>query len=355
MVNKIFDLKYNNTDILEKKEGSEIYDLASIKELLTTSDQYLLSINESEESYDCSILISAYNGSKYIKEAIRSIAGQITEHKIETVVVLDKGTTDSTLDELISYAMMNKDQSFKIAFLNHITDFREKLVSPSLTATNYIFYLDYDNTFEPSKVQKQIDDITNNSKPFSFTNLRIMDEMGNLSATPQYLTSPDFTLTGLVKGNKIDMSTICITRSFYNKYVIPIIPFLKDRFFDLCLPDYLLALVASQDSLIIYDPEPLLNYRVHKNNLFYLSGDSKNFDFMVKKSLVYERINKTITAFSLVSAALFGFRGIFLKFSAIDTKIPMVLSTNLLIRGRKTVIARVLAKIQNIYLAKKEG
>lgn len=55
--------------------------------------------------------------------------------------------------------MTRKDQSFKIAFPNHLSDFREKIVSPSLTETNYILYLDYDNTFEPNKVQGQIEDI----------------------------------------------------------------------------------------------------------------------------------------------------------------------------------------------------
>ncbi len=353
MVNKISELKYNERNILEKKDGIEISDVTSIKELLTKSEEYLVSINEREERFDCSVLISAYNGRKFIKEAILSVHSQVTAYKIETLVLFDKGTTDSTLDELISYSMSNKDKSFKIAFLNHLTDFREKLISPSLTETNYIFYLDYDNTFEPSKVQKQIDDIIKSSRFFSFTNLRVMDEMGNLSETPQYFKTPDFTLEGLINGNKIDMSTICITRSFYNKYVIPIIPLLKDRFFDFCLPDYLLALIAAQNSLVIHNSEPLLNYRIHESNLFYLPGNQKGFYFMIKKSLVYEKINKTITAFSLVSAALFGFSGVFLRLSLIDTKIPEVLGINTLIRGKKSIISNILIKLKNIYLTRR--
>lgn len=98
MVTKIFQLKYNEGKLLEKKEESEIYNLTSLKELLTTSEEFLVSINDSQENYDCSVLISAYNGMKFIKEAILSVVLQVIEYKIETLVLLDKGTTDSILD-----------------------------------------------------------------------------------------------------------------------------------------------------------------------------------------------------------------------------------------------------------------
>ncbi|WP_309640596.1 glycosyltransferase family 2 protein [Flavobacterium sp.] len=122
-----------------------------------------------------SIITPTYNSEKFIAETIRSVQNQ-TYSNWEMIVVDDCSTdnTQKTIldfvasDDRIKFYKLHKNAGAGVA--------RNQAIS--LANGRFIAFLDSDDLWKPEKLQKQIDFLTTQNLPFSFSFYECIDEAG---------------------------------------------------------------------------------------------------------------------------------------------------------------------------------
>lgn len=99
------------------------------------------------------VLLSTYNGEKYIREQLDSILNQT--YKDISIIIRDDGSTDSTIDILKEYALNNQNIELylgkNIGFLKGFYKLLEKAGK-----CDYYSYADQDDFWESTKIEKII-------------------------------------------------------------------------------------------------------------------------------------------------------------------------------------------------------
>ena len=101
---------------------------------------------------DISVIMSVYNGEKYLEEAIESVRNQTFQNW--ELVVINDCSTDSTAEMLADFAI--KDERIKV----HTNEVNLKLPTSlnkaiSLSAGKYIARMDADDICLPDRLEKQ--------------------------------------------------------------------------------------------------------------------------------------------------------------------------------------------------------
>lgn len=118
-----------------------------------------------------SVIIRAYNASRYIAEALSPIINQTYSGPIEILVLYDEGTRDNTMEIISEFLKRINNKTFpdrliRIYAHTHMSPFRSLQVGLKLANGNYITILDYDNVF------------SNKCPSFLFTNALLIDTNG---------------------------------------------------------------------------------------------------------------------------------------------------------------------------------
>lgn len=220
------------------------------------------------------VLMSTYNGEKYLQEQLDSIFRQ--KDVQVTLVVRDDCSTDSTF-EILKQNEFNHPERMKVlkgtknlkpckSFFNLIS---------SNTADSFYALSDQDDIWDDNKLISAIDMLQkcDDSKPaLYFSNLRIVDEKNkfyrNSHSTPRqtdnkYLSLIQPAVTGC---------TIV-----YNQALAKIAEVKRPQQFS--MHDTWLYMVTEFFGTVVYDFEPHINYRQHSNNVIgtTLNGKKKNF------------------------------------------------------------------------------
>ena len=126
-------------------------------------------------SYLVSIITPSYNSEKFIAETIRSVQNQ--SYTNWEMIIVDDCSSDRTEsiisdfindDPRISFYQLQKNSGAGVA--------RNQAVD--LAKGRYIAFLDSDDLWKPEKLQKQIDFLSLNNAPFSFSFYECIDESG---------------------------------------------------------------------------------------------------------------------------------------------------------------------------------
>lgn len=212
-----------------------------------------------------SIIIPLYNGSRYISQTIESIICQ-TYTDWEIVVVND-GSTDNSLDIINKIAEKIPDKITILTIPNSgISTARNIGVSSS--KGQYIAFIDQDDIWIASKLEKQVKFMEASKAELTFTNVIIIDDKGistsNISVLElnKYDNSGTNTFKTLLFNNFIPISSIMIRRSLFN-YIGGFDP--KYKYAE----DFDLVLRSSLIAYIDYIDEPLLLYREHNQSFTY--------------------------------------------------------------------------------------
>lgn len=106
------------------------------------------------------IIIPVYNGEKFIAQAIESILNQTFNDF--TVIIVDDGSQDSTVEEIERY--MKNDS--RIVLFKNPHQGQPKTINKGLleTSNTYICFLDADDLWLPTKLERQIDFLENNTQ-----------------------------------------------------------------------------------------------------------------------------------------------------------------------------------------------
>jgi len=204
-----------------------------------------------------SVIMSVYNGEKYLKEAIESILNQ-TFRDFEFIIV-DDGSTDKTPEILNEYA--KKDKRIKI-----ITNPKNIGLTKSLNKAlkiakgEYIARMDADDISLPERLKKQVNFLTNYPN-FGLVgcNVIVIDEKGNFVKN---VTLPESLNSALRKRNRLVHGSVMFRKSLVKK-----IGGYNEKIF--YAQDYEMFLRFSKISEIGRINEFLYKLRVHKSSLSY--------------------------------------------------------------------------------------
>ena len=219
--------------------------------------------------------MATYNGAQYIREQLESIIGQTyTDWQL---LIRDDKSSDGTVDLIKDFAsrdsrikLIENGDKYGSAVINFSNLF-DYVVSEN---KSYIMFADQDDIWNEAKVSKSLSFITGLEEKYgkemplmAYSSFQYIDQQGK--EINQELIMPSHqSLVGLLTENYAYGCTMILNPSLVQ--IIKHIPDTAENH------DYWIALVASTFGKSIHNPEKLLKYRQHDNNV---SGNVSNRKF----------------------------------------------------------------------------
>lgn len=201
-----------------------------------------------------SVVMPAYNSEKYIEDSIKSVLAQ-TYKNIELIVI-----DDASKDGTVKIVEKLKTQDPRINLFKNksnlgVSETRNKGISKA--NGEWIAFLDSDDIWMDSKIEKQIKYATNTSAEFVFTGSSYINEFNkpysgifNVPALVSYKK--------LLRQNVITCSSVLIKKHFFNNIKME-----RDDIHE----DYAVWLKILKTGILAHGiNEPLLVYRISKNS-----------------------------------------------------------------------------------------
>ena len=166
-----------------------------------------------------SIILPTYNREKIIGESIKSCLNQ-TYKDIE-IIVVDDCSTDNTKEEIEKI----KDMRIKyIKLPTHKGACYARNVGIKNAIGNYISFIDSDDIFLPTKLEKQLNNLIKNNSDFDFCRVEFFNEGEFLILVPnenQTKEIKDGNIYNeiLTNGNFISTQAILVKKSYIEKYL----------------------------------------------------------------------------------------------------------------------------------------
>jgi rhamnosyltransferase len=205
------------------------------------------------------ILLSTYNGEKYLRDQLDSIFGQI---KVDFILVVrDDGSKDSTIDILEEYKRKHSNLTFFAGKNLGSTKSFYKLILEAPDSDYYAF-ADQDDFWDKDKLYTAICklNVADNSIPsLYFSSIRPVDH--NLKPISYKINKKTLPTLGIVLTQSLGPGCSFV----FNKKLLE--KFRKLGAENIDIHDWALLRVASAlDSYIYYDDIPHFSYRQHSNN-----------------------------------------------------------------------------------------
>lgn len=162
----------------------------------------------------CSVVIPVYNCEKYIEETLKSVINQ-TFSDFEVIIVNDCSTDNSlrVIEEIAKEDVRIK--VFSNEKNNGVAATRMKGVSEA--KSDYIAFLDADDVWKPTKLEKQIDFILKNNAEFVYTGYDFINGNGD-SLNIKFSVKETSTYNSILKQNCISSSTVIIKKLIIERY-----------------------------------------------------------------------------------------------------------------------------------------
>ncbi len=229
------------------------------------------------------VMLSAYNGEKFIKEQIDSILNQ-TGVDVE-LFIRDDGSKDSTLEILSAYAEDNDNVKLFIEGNVGVGNSFMNLLYSVEGDHDYYSFADQDDIWEEDKLAAAVAMLEQSDKVLYASNQECVDKYGN-SLGLRYGRDSQIHLDpiAILEKNTLAGCTMVFKRSLYeaitDKKSRPSEELLRNRIHDVWL-----AMTASINGGIIYDERSFMKYRQHENNVVgaYEDGLAKKIKEKTKK------------------------------------------------------------------------
>nr|WP_214798888.1 glycosyltransferase family 2 protein [Exiguobacterium sp. s50] len=196
----------------------------------------------------------AYNCEKYIQDAIDSVVKQ--SYQEWELLVLDDGSSDKTL-EIVQKIEMTDRRIISLPNIKNLGVSATRNKGIEKASGEWIAFLDSDDMWEPSKLQKQIDLAIKNTGEFIFTGSSYINQEGTkLNGIFQV---PDIvTYKSLLNQNVISCSSVMVKKRLFENVKME-----KDDLHE----DYAVWLKILNKNVAAYGiNEPLLIYRLALNS-----------------------------------------------------------------------------------------
>ena len=204
------------------------------------------------------ILLSTYNGARFLWEQLDSLQSQ--DYPNISIYVRDDGSTDNTISLLQEYQA--KYPNMKLATgknVGYIRSFYELVHSCGGNDNELYAFCDQDDVWEPQKISRSVAMIQASLDPSMtvyFSRMKLVDEnlqQFGLSSNPRFI---DFgsTLMGISYGCTVVFSS-GVRRLF-----------LEANPSNMLAHDWWVCLIAASFGHLVYDIQPQVQYRHHGSN-----------------------------------------------------------------------------------------
>lgn len=203
-----------------------------------------------------SVAIATYNYGRYLAEALDSALGQTYDDT--EIVVVDDGSMDNTAEVIQPYLSHPKVRYHRA---DHVGQPAAKNLTIQLSQGKYIAFLDADDRWLPTKLEKQVARFESDPElGLVYTRRFWMDERGVRQATKEGALHRGDVLAEMFRNN-----FVCFPSSMVRRDALDDV-----GFFDESIPlaiDYDLWLRLSAKYRFDYIDEPLVEYRTGHANL----------------------------------------------------------------------------------------
>jgi glycosyltransferase involved in cell wall biosynthesis len=212
-----------------------------------------------DEKESVQILLSAYNGEKYIGAQLQSLSAQTYDNLF--ISFRDDGSTDDTADILRNFIKSYPKSEFTEGInIGAVKSFFE-LLKLSSDSSSYFAFCDQDDVWENDKIAravKHLDKLPAEKPAMYFCRLNIVDEnLKHIAYSPIPSRKPSFK-NALVE-NIATGSTIVINRAA-RTLILSRLPE------NAPIHDWWIYVAVSAFGEIVYDEKPLIKYRQHGSN-----------------------------------------------------------------------------------------
>lgn len=223
------------------------------------------------------ILMSCYNGEKYIRKQIDSIVNQTVINDIH-LYIRDDGSVDSTFDIVRDYQTKIKLTIVTGDNLGAAQSFWQLFMNSDIHAEYYAF-CDQDDIWDFDKMERAISELSKfDDEPMLYcSNCRIIDSEDKVIHEKMNTEIPVFTIVsqficGTTQGCAMVFNNNL--REYIRKKDIKSLP----------MHDFALITYAIAVGNVRYDCEPSFGYRVHSGNV--VAKDGKNAIKSIRDSLI---------------------------------------------------------------------
>jgi teichuronic acid biosynthesis glycosyltransferase TuaG len=166
-----------------------------------------------------SIITPTYNAEKFIENTMKSVQAQTYENW--EMIIVDDCSTDNTVEIIQNF--IQSDDRIKLKVLeNNSGASVARNTAIQLAKGKFVAFLDSDDLWLPTKVEKQIDFMLQNDLAFSFTSYRVITEEGEQTdrviRVPQKMGYQD-----LLKNTIIGCLTVMLDIEKVGKVQMPLI------------------------------------------------------------------------------------------------------------------------------------
>ena len=235
-----------------------------------------------------SILLSTYNGEKYLKEQLNSLFSQT--YKNFEIIVRDDGSSDKTLDVLKCYDV-------KLLFSDGNIGIKKSFETLLLYAyensdADYFMFCDQDDIWNDDKIEKTLEEMKkleklygNNIPLLVHTDLEVVDEnlktISNSMWKSQHINPKSNSLNKLLIQNTITGCTTMINRAT----VLKSLPISLNAI----MHDWWIGLFVASFGKIGFLEETTIKYRQHGKN--DTGTKDYNYKFIIDKLRKFDEIN----------------------------------------------------------------
>lgn len=214
--------------------------------------------------YKVAVLMSTYNGEKYLREQIDSILAQ---KDVEvTLYVRDDGSSDGTIEIIKSYWKSNKNIRLNIGENLGVGNSFMQLVCDAGDEYDYYAFADQDDVWLPEKLNRGIDKVSSYETPSCYcSNQTLVDDKGK-TIRERHSERISTGYLDVLNNNLVTGCTMIWNKALQNDLIeekhIPSSELLQKRIHDVWV-----AMVASTIGVVIYDDKSFIHYRQHENNV----------------------------------------------------------------------------------------
>ncbi len=230
-----------------------------------------------------SVVITAYNGEKFIKEAVDSVLNQ-TFNDYE-IIVVDDGSSDKTQSILKEYK--NKIRYF---YQNNAGTASARNCGIREAKGEYIAFLDQDDIYLPNKIEKCLDYFRLHKEcGLVYSDMFVADQDGK--AIYNWLTTKKYFSEGYIYENLLRECFFCPSAAVIRRDILVAVGGFDKEIRG--TEDYDLWLRIARHHKIGLVKEPLVKWRSHDSNTSRnMLLMNENLIEVYKKQLLYKDLNK---------------------------------------------------------------
>ena len=220
-------------------------------------------------NYQTLVLLSTYNGEKYLCELFDSI---LSQKSVEVFILIrDDGSTDRTMEIINNYCLMHNNISVIASGENlgsgnsfmRLVDYVGKYC---LEQFQYFAFADQDDIWLEQKLNRAISKINNaaNQKGILYCSNQIIYKNETVIGK-RFITPPKIDIASVINSNKVSGCTFVLNKKMMSNICLAKHP--SNALISRRMHDVWIVLAALCSGKVIYDDEAFILYRIHANNV----------------------------------------------------------------------------------------